>query len=79
MSQKTRWDTNHEGAYHYVDLLSDSVVVGHHYGSGHTDYGGEVSFAEFLAGRYQDLVLRAHGEAALAEVVAAVQARAAGR
>ena len=60
-------------------LGSDSVEVGHHYGSGQTDYAGVISFAEFLAGRYQDLVGSGHGEAVLAEVIAAVQARVAAR
>lgn len=59
----------------YVHVRASEVVVGEHYGSGQTDNAGACSHAEFLAGRFQDIVRSHHGDRVLAEVIAAVKAR----
>lgn len=71
---RTAWERHLDGATHYIQVTRTEVVVGHHYGSGQTDYAGVATHAEFLAGRYQDIVRDVHGEAALTEVLASVRA-----
>lgn len=59
----------------YVHVRVHDVVVGGHYGSGHTDNAGSCSHAEFLAGRYQDVVLEDLGQEVLDEVLAELATR----
>src|SRR5688572_14694824 len=73
-AMRTAWERQHDGATHYIQVTRTEVVVGHHYGSGHSDAAGVATHAEFLAGRYQDIVRDVHGEAALSEVLASVRA-----
>ncbi|MBL9103828.1 MAG: hypothetical protein JNL82_22985 [Myxococcales bacterium] len=75
---RTWSSTGSDGAHYYVEVTGHEVIVGHHYGSGHSDCAGAASHAEFLAGRFHDLVRERHGAGALAEVIAAVAAVARG-
>jgi hypothetical protein len=69
---KTNWEVQRGPETCYAQVTAREVVVGSHYGSGHTDSAGVCSHAEFLAGRFQDLVRSDLGEAILNEVLAAV-------
>jgi hypothetical protein len=58
---------------HYAEVSASEVIVGSHAGSGHTDFAGACSHAEFLGGHLQDVVRAEHGEAVLAEMIEAVR------
>jgi hypothetical protein len=68
----TSWERTHDQQVCYAQVTAFSVLVGSHYGSGHTDYAGVCSHAEFLAGRFHDIVRHDLGEAALREMFVAV-------
>lgn len=68
----TTWEAQSGRRTHYCQVMADGVVVGSHDGSPHTDHAGSCSRAEFLAGRFQDGVLRNFGEAVLLEVIGAL-------
>jgi len=67
------WSKRKDRGEHYIRLDAWTVVVGEHSGSGHTDFGGSCTHAEFLAGRYQDIGARDHGKRTLQEVIAAIR------
>ena len=73
---KNSWENTTGDRVDYVQILADQVVVGSHAGSGHTDNAGRATFAEFLGGRFQDVVSAAHGPEVLEEVIEAVRRRA---
>ncbi len=53
----------------YIQLTVRGVTVGGHYGSGATDNAGTCSHSAFVAGRYNDLVLKEFGAEVLDEVL----------
>ena len=57
----------------------DEVIVGGHDGSGHSDMAVTCSWSDFLAGQYQDLVLKRLGSAVLVEALEAAGGSAADR
>jgi hypothetical protein len=67
------WEVSHGPRVCYAQVTAREVIVGQHYGSGHTDSAGVCSHAEFLAGRFQDLVRENLGEACLEEMLATVR------
>ena len=67
------WEVSHGPRVCYAQVTAREVVVGSHYGSGHTDSAGVCSHAEFLAGRFQDIVRDDLGEACLREMIDAVR------
>jgi|GEM_PF-6119979 len=67
------WSKSNGRGQRYVRVDAYEVVVGEHFGSGHSDNAGTCSHAEFLAGRFQDLIRDDHSARTLAEVVAAVR------
>jgi hypothetical protein len=70
----TNWEVTRGRQVCYAQVTAREVIVGSHSGSGHTDSAGACSHAEFLAGRFQDLVRSDLGEATLQEMIAAVRA-----
>jgi hypothetical protein len=71
---KTSWETSDRASRResYVYITELDVVVGDHHGSGHTDNASSCSHREFLAGRFHDSILAAHGPLVLREVVESV-------
>lgn len=74
MTRRSWTKANHPNGEKYIHLTPTEVVVGSHYGSGHTDNAGSCSHAAFRAGQYHDVVRRDHGEEVLAEVMQALGA-----
>lgn len=70
----TNWEVTRGRQVCYAQVTAREVIVGSHYGSGHTDSAGACSHAEFLAGRFQDLVRSDLGETTLQEMIATVRA-----
>jgi hypothetical protein len=68
-----RWEKARGVVVHYAEVSASEVIVGSHAGSGHTDFAGACSHAEFLGGHLQDVVRAEHGEAVLAEMIEAVR------
>jgi hypothetical protein len=66
------------GRNSYVNLYPGEVEIGSHYGSGMTDHAGRCTMAEFLKGRFQDVIRNELGEEVLAEVIQAVTDASAG-
>lgn len=67
------WETGIGGYKYYCSLEPDQVVVGSTTGHHFSDNAGVCTYEEFLAGRFQDLILRDMGEQVLNEVVAEVK------
>ena len=65
-----RWEKSNGPGYAYVYIKGDEVVVGEHFGSGHTDNAGYASRESFLAGHLQNVVRDSLGDAILQEVLA---------
>ncbi len=72
---KSHWEKTTGDRVDYVQIVDDHVVVGSHAGSGHTDSAGRATFAEFLDGRFQDVVSAEHGPEVLQAVIEAVRGR----
>lgn len=72
---KDHWETTHGERTCYVELHQDALLVGEHHGTAASDGAGTCTLREFLQGRYQASIRADHGPAALAEIVAAVEAR----
>lgn len=70
---KHHWESTHGPRVVYAQVTAREVIVGQHSGSGHTDSAGVCSHAEFLAGRFQDIVRADLGEACLQEILAAIR------
>lgn len=70
---RTSWEVDRDDAHHYLEVFRYTVTVGHHHGSSFGDTFGTVSHQEFLAGELHDVVREVHGEAVLAEAIAAVR------
>ena len=73
---KTHWEKTKGDHLDYVELHDENVLVGSNEGTIESDSAGICSDADFLAGRFHDLILAAFGEQTLAEIVAAVRLRA---
>ncbi|MBN2089871.1 hypothetical protein JW964_09660 [candidate division KSB1 bacterium] len=69
---KTSWSKTEGKRTDYIHIQFDMVVVGNHSGTGLSDNPGACSHAEFLAGKYQDDILKHFGQPVLAEVIEAV-------
>jgi hypothetical protein len=67
-----RWERVEGVRVYYAEVSLREVIVGSHGASGHTDFAGACSHAQFLAGQLQDAVRAEHGEAVLTEMIAAV-------
>ena len=72
---KTHWEKSKGDHQDYVELHDTGVLVGSNEGTMASDAAGICSYADFLDGRFQDLILRAFGERVLAEIVEAVKLR----
>jgi hypothetical protein len=72
---KTNWETRHGDRVCYVELHDGFVLAGENEGTIASDAASTATFEAFLAGRFQDSILRDHGAQVLAEVVAAVMMR----
>jgi len=70
---KTSWVKTDGRRTDYIDIHYNEVVVGNHYGSGMTDNAGTCSHEEFLAGRFQDLILNSFGQKILNEIIDVVK------
>jgi ABC-type thiamin/hydroxymethylpyrimidine transport system permease subunit len=71
---KTNWEKRIDRRTVFCHLGNGNVTCGEHFlPSGHGESAGAVTYADFLAGKYQDLVLRDFGAEVLAEVIAAVE------
>lgn len=66
------WETARGAQLFYAQVTAREVIVGSHFGSGHTDSAGACTHAEFLAGRFQEDVRHDLGEACLQAMLAAV-------
>lgn len=74
-SLKTRWELRgSQGIDYFCHLSPRGEVVAYEYmpGRPESEMGGSVSFAEFLAGEYQNMLRNQFGTAALEEMIAAV-------
>ena len=71
---KTSWEAIEGDMRHYVDIHAREVVIGASGRSAYSDNATSVTLAEFLAGAYQDEVLRHFDRAALDEMLAAARA-----
>lgn len=69
----TSWTVERGEEQHYIEVFRYEVTIGHHHGSTISDTFVTVSHRDFLAGAHQDLVREVHGEAVLAEAIAAVR------
>jgi len=67
------WEKQIDQTTHYIHIDHIGVVFGSTLGSGHTDNAGTASYAEFLAGRFQDDIRRIFGENVLKDVIASVR------
>lgn len=74
-AMKTYWNKTTGDRVDYVQIVEEHVIVGRHRGSGHTDEAGSASFADFLEGRYHDVISAEHGPEVLEAVVDAVRQR----
>ena len=72
------WETDGNDRTYVCSVGPTHVSVGDTSGNRFTDAFTSCTHAEFLAGRYQDVVRSHHGEAVLQEVLEAVRAHAAG-
>lgn len=72
-SPRTFWEKRRGSGKVYVQIMDDCVIHGRDTGNRHHDSAGQVSHAEFLAGRFHDLIRGDFGAAALAEMIAAVE------
>ena len=73
---KTQWEHHTADEHHYFCSLSASgeVVAWENWRNYvHSEMGGSISFDQFLAGEYQNLLREQHGMDILEEVVAAVE------
>nr|MDO8114590.1 hypothetical protein [Candidatus Sigynarchaeota archaeon] len=70
---KTSWEVQTCDRVDYLDITHNEVVIGGHYGSPFTDIAGSCSHEEFLAGKFQDLVLERFGNQVLQEAIKVVQ------
>ena len=68
------WEAQDGKRTFYIQIGSGSVVIGNHYGSGHTDNAGSFSFEEMRKGGWDAHIERHFGSAVLAQVKAAVGA-----
>jgi hypothetical protein len=73
----TEWKRKRGGRTHYVQLLPGAVVIGEDTGDRHHDSAVQCTRDDFVAGRYNDVVQRNLGAAALAEILAALTATSA--
>lgn len=73
----SEWKRRRGGRTHYVQILPGAVVIGEDTGDRHNDSAVQCSAADFVAGRYNDVVRRNLGAAALAEILAALTATSA--
>lgn len=71
---RTSWEAWRDGATRYAHITAESVVVGETSGSGNTDNATSCPHDAFLAGELHGLVRATLGDAALAEMLAAVRA-----
>ncbi len=72
---KTHWEKTKGSHLDYVELHAEGVLVGSNDGTIESDSAGICSDADFLVGRFHDLIINAFGEQILADIVAAVQLR----
>lgn len=66
------WEAKDGNTTHYMQLQGDSVLIGSHAGSGHTDNAGVVDAASIQSGSWDAHIKRHFGEAALAQIKTAL-------
>ena len=69
----TSWEKIKDRRTYYASVTLREVVVGDHFGSGHTDNAGSCSHADFIKGTYQSHVKTYLGENVLKEVLYAIE------
>ncbi|MCP4130800.1 MAG: hypothetical protein GY754_07445 [bacterium] len=70
---KTSWERSEGSKNCYVYINANEVVIGSHYGSGHSDNATSCSYSDFLAGKHHGLVLDDFGNEILHEITAYVK------
>ena len=73
----TSWEARSGGRTDYLSVERHYVILGEHYGSGHTDNAGRCTHDEFLGGRWHAEICERFGKRVLAQALEAV--REAGR
>ncbi len=69
---KTHWELSQNGRTSVLDVNESEVCVGSTCGPAGSMVGNVVSHAEFLEGRYHEVVLKVFGQETLDEMIAAV-------
>jgi hypothetical protein len=69
LTMPKQWEIVDGRHVQYLQLTATGVILGSHWGSPATDNAGACSHADFLAGRFQEMVRRTFGEQVLAEVL----------
>jgi hypothetical protein len=69
---KTHWELESNGRTSVLDVNESEVCVGSTCGPAGSMVGNVVSHAEFLDGRYHEVVLKIFGQETLNEMIAAV-------
>ncbi len=72
---QTYWKASSDKKNYHIDLKMSAGKVTVYEDTGHwkSGTGGNVTFEEFLEGRFQDLIRRDFGEEVLAEVIESVK------
>jgi len=63
------WEKTKGKEVRYIQLYDNKIVIGSHFGNGHTDNAGSCSIQEFLDGKYQSLVISDFNKKTLQEVL----------
>lgn len=70
------WEATEGKATYYISIQGDRVIIGNHFGSGHTDNAGVYTFQQVLNGEWDAHISRHFPGGVLAEVKAALRGAA---
>lgn len=74
MSEKTQWFSDNPNRKSRVDIGGNGVLVASTCGPEGSEVGSVISHAEFVEGKYQDVIRKVFGAEVLAEMVAGCEA-----
>ena len=66
----TYWEKTSCNRIYYIQITEGNVIVGYHYGSGHTDNACICTHSEFLDGMFHDFIRENFGDDVLNDVLA---------